>query len=64
MDAIRPEVREELIRFWREKGVALCAEAQGDGVPCTELGRQCETCAVAVRALREAKVGLLTDSGA
>jgi hypothetical protein len=64
MDAIRPEVREELIRFWREKGVALCAEAQGDGVPCTELGRQCETCAVAVQALREAKVGLLTDSGA
>ena len=64
MDAIRPEVREELIRFWREKGVALCAEAQGDGVTCTELGRQCETCAVAVRALREAKADLLTDSGA
>jgi hypothetical protein len=64
MDAIRPEVREELIRFWREKGVALCAEAQGDGVPCTELGRQCETCAVAVRAMREAKAGAPTGSGA
>ena len=23
---------------------ALCAEAQADGVPCTELGRTCETC--------------------
>ena len=22
----------------------LCAEAQADGVPCTELGRRCETC--------------------
>jgi len=22
----------------------LCAEAQADGVPCTELGRKCETC--------------------
>lgn len=28
---------------------ALCAEAQADGVPCTELGRDCETCAKAVR---------------
>ena len=25
----------------------LCAEAQADGVPCTELGRQCEVCEVA-----------------
>jgi len=23
---------------------ALCAEAQADGVPCFELGRDCETC--------------------
>jgi hypothetical protein len=27
----------------------LCAEAQGDGVPCTELGRVCETCRRAVQ---------------
>jgi len=27
----------------------LCAEAQADGVPCTELGRDCETCERAVR---------------
>ena len=26
----------------------LCAEAQADGVPCTELGRDCETCRRAV----------------
>jgi hypothetical protein len=26
---------------------ALCPEAQADGVPCTELGRECETCAKA-----------------
>ena len=26
---------------------ALCAEAQADGVPCTELGRDCETCSKA-----------------
>jgi hypothetical protein len=24
--------------------VGLCDEAQADGVPCWELGRQCETC--------------------
>jgi len=23
---------------------ALCSEAQADGVPCFELGRDCETC--------------------
>jgi hypothetical protein len=23
---------------------ALCPEAQADGVPCTELGRDCEIC--------------------
>ena len=28
---------------------ALCAEAQADGVPCTELGRDCEQCEKAVR---------------
>lgn len=28
---------------------ALCPEAQADGVPCTELGRDCEVCEHAVR---------------
>jgi len=26
----------------------LCAEAQADGVPCTELGRDCQICEHAV----------------
>ena len=26
-------------------GTGLCEEAQADGVPCYEAGRQCETCA-------------------
>lgn len=25
-------------------GTGLCPEAQADGVPCTELGRECEIC--------------------
>ena len=25
-------------------GTGLCPEAQADGVPCTELGRDCEVC--------------------
>lgn len=32
----------------RAQGV-LCAEAQADGVPCFELGRDCETCERAYR---------------
>jgi hypothetical protein len=56
MAGIRAEdFREALAQFWKEKGVALCAEAQGDGVPCSELGRSCETCAAAVKALHEAR---------
>lgn len=30
--------------LWSQRGVALCAEAQADGVPCTELGKMCEQC--------------------
>lgn len=37
------------ISAWAIHGVALCQDAQADGVPCTELGRDCETCAEAVR---------------
>jgi hypothetical protein len=29
---------------------ACCPEAQADGVPCTELGRDCESCQRAVTA--------------
>lgn len=36
---------------------ALCAEAQADGVPCQELGRDCEVCGRAmVRGQREPSV--------
>ena len=32
----------------QEKGLGvLCPEAQADGVPCWELGRDCETCDMA-----------------
>lgn len=31
----------------------LCPEAQADGVPCFELGRECETCARAHRWFEE-----------
>lgn len=41
---------DELRRMWALHGVALCAEAQGDGVPCTELGRSCATCEKALAA--------------
>jgi hypothetical protein len=61
-----PVVTEQLLAFWKEKGVALCAEAQADGVPCTALGRACETCAMAVAAMLAAHptspaVALRTD---
>jgi hypothetical protein len=41
---------DELIRVWPVSGVALCAEAQADGVPCAVAGRSCETCEHAVDA--------------
>jgi len=56
MAAIRSELRAEIIRFWAMKGMAPCAEAQADGVPCVELGRQCESCAMAVQALQESRI--------
>jgi len=31
---------------------ALCPEAQADGVPCTERGRDCETCEKAMAQTR------------
>jgi hypothetical protein len=56
MAAVKADVRSELIRFWAQKGVALCAEAQADGVPCTTLGRQCETCGLAVQSLQNSRL--------
>lgn len=54
MDA-SPALITEIIRFWQSKGMAPCAEAQADGVPCPTLGRNCETCAQAIRALANAR---------
>ena len=46
--ATRKVLMEDLIHFWPTSGVALCAEAQADGVPCTVAGKACETCEHAV----------------
>jgi hypothetical protein len=39
---------DDLLKKKREEapagGTGLCPEAQADGVPCTELGRDCEVC--------------------
>ena len=32
---------------------ALCAEAQADGVPCPDVGRECETCEKALAQMRK-----------
>ena len=47
------------VSVWARRGVGLCAEAQADGVPCTELGRDCETCAQAVRDFSPEDLALL-----
>ena len=53
--AARTVVLEEILRFWESRGVPPCAVAQADGVPCTSLGRKCESCAMAIRALEDAR---------
>lgn len=40
----REEGREQKNVPLRRGTGALCAEAQADGVPCHELGRDCEVC--------------------
>ena len=44
---------------WTSHGVALCPEAQADGVPCTELGKDCETCAHAIASLSPADLEMV-----
>ena len=39
-----PTRRVDRTAEWAPGTGALCAEAQADGVPCTEVGRACETC--------------------
>jgi hypothetical protein len=45
-------VDDKLKALWERSGVALCGEAQADGVPCADSGRDCMHCAEAVRHLR------------
>jgi hypothetical protein len=45
--AMRPTERDKDTALTPGTG-ALCAEAQADGVPCNELGRDCEVCGKAV----------------
>lgn len=49
----------EPLSAWTTHGVALCPEAQADGVPCTELGKDCETCAHAIRHLSPADLEII-----
>lgn len=37
---------------------ACCPEAQADGVPCTELGRNCESCRRALTDVAEPEPGV------
>ena len=46
-------IEDRLKALWERSGVALCGEAQADGVPCAENGRDCQRCAEAVRHLKE-----------
>jgi hypothetical protein len=47
------------IGAWLSHGVALCREAQADGVPCPELGKDCETCANAIRHMSPADLEII-----
>ena len=52
MEAPRDRLFREWVKSWAEEtgqGVP-CMEAQADGVPCFELGRECEECQEAYEA--------------
>ena len=55
--AASPVPLEAIVRLWQSRGVAPCAQAQADGVPCPSLGRQCETCSMALEALEDIRAG-------
>jgi hypothetical protein len=44
--------REKSVSDWQEDGWPPCAQAQADGVPCQEIGRDCEECQKAFPNLR------------
>ena len=43
-------------------GTGLCPEAQADGIPCHEVGRECDTCGRAVPAYASARPGRRSKS--
>ncbi|HEX9885446.1 MAG TPA: hypothetical protein VGA70_03120 [Longimicrobiales bacterium] len=47
---------------WREGLGVLCAEGQADGVPCFELGRECEACEKALEIWKEVKATIPMDA--
>ncbi len=51
-DKIRVLTESEMERLGACNGTAPCGEAQADGVPCGELGRNCERCAQAFALLK------------
>lgn len=41
----RDRLFREWVRSWEEKGQGVpCSQAQADGAPCFELGKDCEEC--------------------
>ena len=58
--AASPVPLEAIVRLWQSRGVAPCAQAQADGVPCPSIGRQCETCSMALEALEDIRAGAAT----
>lgn len=61
MNPFKPTVRIHRPPWETALGV-LCAEAQADGVPCFELGRDCERCPQAVFTWEELKASGALDA--
>lgn len=47
-DTKKPELTKDELMKMDWGGTGLCPEAQADGVPCVILGRDCDTCAMAL----------------
>jgi hypothetical protein len=59
-DGRRPAPRDYGEHAVRAGPGALCVEAQADGVPCSEVGRDCEVCPKAEQNLHVAHAADLT----
>lgn len=56
-DPRRPDRKAAPETGWLEEGWPPCAQAQADGVPCQEIGRDCEECEKAFPNLRKRDPG-------